>query len=345
MHYLVTGAAGFIGSHLVDLLLSEGHTVMGLDKLTYAGCVENLDSARRNKKFVLAVNDVCDEGALDVLFSTWNFDGVFHLAAETHVDRSIVDASEFVRTNVLGTSAVLEASKRHWEKLVGERRDRFRLVVVSTDEVFGSLDLDDGRSFVEESLIAPRSPYAASKASADMLAMAHFRTHGLPVIVTRCGNNYGSRQFPEKLIPLAIERGIRWQKIPLYGDGKNVRDWIHVADHCAALLAVMERGKVGGSYVIGARNERSNESVLRMICDALDEVVGTELLVGPGHAAGSHHSLVTRVEDRKGHDRRYAIDPSRIERETGWKAHFDFDLEIFHLVKGRVLALRAGAER
>jgi dTDP-glucose 4,6-dehydratase len=335
-HYLVTGAAGFIGSHLVDLLLLAGHTVMGLDKFTYAGRPENLESARKKERFVLAVNDVCDGGALDAIFSTWSFDGVFHLAAETHVDRSIADASDFARTNVLGTLSVLEASRKYWEGLAGkaqDRHDRFKLVVVSTDEVWGSLELGSAAKFDEDSPVRPRSPYAATKAAADMLALSYFHTHGLPVIVTRCGNNYGSRQFPEKLIPLAIERGIRREIIPLYGDGENIRDWIFVRDHCRALVAVMGAGRPGQTYAIGARCEKSNRQVLEAICGALDEVCPWWI---------PHGDLIEHVEDRKGHDRRYGIDPSRAERELDWSAQMKFEDGLFDTVQWHRSRHRSG---
>ena len=294
LKFFVTGGAGFIGSAFVRLLLDEfpDGSVVNFDALTYAGNLDNLRGLDgRRHRFVRG--DVCDPGAVLAALGEGT-EAVFHFAAESHVDRSIHSAGEFLRTNVLGTQVLLDAAR--------ERGVR-RFVHVSTDEVMGSLPEDEAAFFTEESPFAPNSPYAASKAAAEHLVRAARHTFGLDTVVTRCGNNYGPRQFPEKFIPLLLSNALADEPIPLYGDGRNVRDWIYVEDHCRAVLLAYQKGRAGGVYNIGARNERRNVEVARAILDAL----------------GKPHTLIRRVQDRPGHDRRYAIDPSLAERELGWR--------------------------
>ena len=294
LKFFVTGGAGFIGSAFVRLLLDEfpDGSVVNFDALTYAGNLDNLRGLDgRRHRFVRG--DVCDPGAVLAALGEGT-EAVFHFAAESHVDRSIHSAGEFLRTNVLGTQVLLDAAR--------ERGVR-RFVHVSTDEVMGSLPEDEAAFFTEESPFAPNSPYAASKAAAEHLVRAARHTFGLDTVVTRCGNNYGPRQFPEKFIPLPLSNALADEPIPLYGDGRNVRDWIYVEDHCRAVLLAYQKGRAGGVYNIGARNERRNVEVARAILDAL----------------GKPHTLIRRVQDRPGHDRRYAIDPSLAERELGWR--------------------------
>jgi dTDP-glucose 4,6-dehydratase len=314
---LVTGGAGFIGSAVVRLLVGEGYDVINVDKLTYSG---NLDSLREvadapNYRFHRA--DICDEAAMDEIFATEAPDALMHLAAESHVDRSIDGPSVFVDTNVVGTVRLLTAALRYWRSLDENARKRFRFHHISTDEVFGHLPLDSG-VFTEETPYAPSSPYSASKAAADHFAQAWHVTYGLPVVLSNCSNNYGPYHFPEKLIPLTIINAIEGERLPIYGQGRNVRDWLHVGDHARALHLILTRGKVGASYNVGGRSERSNLTVVETICDFLDSK-------RPRAGGGRHRELIEFVPDRPGHDLRYAIDPSKIERELNWSPDHSFE--------------------
>ncbi len=306
--YLVTGAAGFIGSALVRLLIAQRDArVVSVDALTYAGDVRRLDAVRDDPEHRFVELDVRDQPALVELLMAERPSALFHLAAETHVDRSIDGPEAFVATNVLGTLRVMEAARAYLARVSAEEGAAFRLVSVSTDEVYGSLGA--GGVFTESSPFAPRSPYSASKAGADHLATAYFHTYGLPVMVTHGSNNYGPYQFPEKLLPLALNRALAGDSVPLYGDGSNVRDWLHVDDHARGLLAVARRGRPGESYLLGGGNELSNRSVLELVLGLLGELV-------PGR---DYRELITMVEDRPGHDFRYAVDSAKAERELGWR--------------------------
>jgi dTDP-glucose 4,6-dehydratase len=301
---MVTGGCGFIGGHLVRALLAAGHEILNVDKLTYAanaGLIGEFNETGRHSFFKA---DVADADAMRLAMTDFRPEWLFHTAAETHVDRSIDDPLDFLRTNLLGTGAILEAA-RH---ACGEN---FRFIHVSTDEVYGSLG-EEG-AFDEQGAYAPRSPYSASKAGADHLVRAWHETYGLPTIVTHCGNNYGTGQFPEKLIPLVISRGLAGHEIPVYGSGLQVRDWIHVEDHVAALLAIAERGKIGETYDIGARDEWHNIDLVRAICTELDAI-------RPDAGGRGHDRLIRHVGDRPGHDFRYAINPAKIMAELGWSA-------------------------
>lgn len=316
MRILVTGGCGFIGSALVRRLVPDGVEVLNIDCLTYAGRPENVEdvAAAANYRFLQA--DICDMPAMVAAFAAFRPDAVMHLAAESHVDRSIDGPSAFIRTNVTGTGVLLEAALGYWRDLPDDQRESFRFLHVSTDEVYGSLA--DGAWFREGDAYSPNSPYAASKAGSDHLVRAFGATYGLPVLVTNCGNNYGPFQFPEKLIPLMILNALDGRPLPVYGKGDNVRDWIHVDDHVTALLAVLAHGRTGETYLVGARGEQQNLDVVRHLCARLDALV-------PDSPHVPHIGLVTRVRDRPGHDQRYAIDPSRIEREIGWKPQMTFD--------------------
>jgi dTDP-glucose 4,6-dehydratase len=313
--HFVTGGAGFIGSALVrQLIASSDDRVVTIDRLTYAGNLESLAGAREHPRHQFEQADIGDQAAMRMLFANYAPTTVFHLAAESHVDRSIDDPGIFVRTNVLGTYTLLNEARRYWAGLEAGAKAAFRFVHVSTDEVFGTLGAEG--AFSEVSPYAPNSPYAASKAGSDHLARAWFHTYRLPVIVTNCSNNYGPYQFPEKLIPLMILKAIRGEALPVYGAGANVRDWLYVDDHVRALLIVAERGVPGETYVVGGGNERRNIDLVRAVCALMDE-----LRPDP---AGAHERLVTFVPDRPGHDLRYAIDASRIRRELGWAPSLDF---------------------
>lgn len=315
---LVTGGAGFIGSALVRYLIrNTEYRVINVDKLTYAGNLDSLLPVSSDPRYVFEPVDICDAGEVERLFREYSPVGVIHLAAESHVDRSIDGPGAFIQTNVVGTYVLLEAARAYWRTLEGAEADEFRFLHVSTDEVYGSL----GREgfFVETTPYSPRSPYSASKAASDHLARAWHHTYGLPVLVTNCSNNYGPYQFPEKLIPVVILNALAGRPIPVYGKGDNVRDWLYVEDHARALLLVFEQGRVGETYNIGGHNERSNIEVVRTICSLLDELV-EELAV-----TGSHADLITFVTDRPGHDWRYAIDAGKIERELGWVPQETFE--------------------
>jgi dTDP-glucose 4,6-dehydratase len=315
MKVLVTGGAGFIGSAVIRHLLGHtAHEVVNLDKLTYAANLESLPGAAANPRYEFIRADICDRAAMERVFREHAPDAVMHLAAESHVDRSIDGPAAFITTNVLGTCTLLEAARAHFERLPAERRAAFRFHHVSTDEVFGALGHEG--HFTESTAYSPRSPYSASKAASDHLVRAWRHTYGLPTIVSNCSNNYGPYQFPEKLIPLMIVRGLAGQPLPVYGDGRNVRDWLFVEDHAEALVAVLERGKVGEDYNIGGDAERTNLEVVEAICDALDAAAP---LTG-----GARRRLITFVTDRPGHDFRYAIDASKVAGEFGWTPKVDF---------------------
>jgi dTDP-glucose 4,6-dehydratase len=309
MRILVTGGAGFIGSAVVRDGLRRGHRIINIDKLTYAANLDNLRAVAGNIDYVFERADICDAPAMAALFARHDPDAVIHLAAESHVDRSIDGPAAFIATNINGTFTLLDAARRHLEGMETSRRAAFRFLHVSTDEVFGSLG-EDG-FFTEVTPYAPNSPYAASKASSDMLARAWNRTFGLPVLISNCSNNYGPFQFPEKLLPVIILAALEGAPIPVYGAGANVRDWLYVEDHARALFAVLEKGKVGETYNIGGKNELRNVELVRLVCSILDKML-------PDSPYRRHHSLIRFVTDRPGHDERYAIDPSKIERELGW---------------------------
>ncbi|MCS3826443.1 dTDP-glucose 4,6-dehydratase [Salinibacter ruber] len=315
---LVTGGAGFIGSAVVRHLIRETEaTVVTVDALTYAGHQENLAPVANHPRHHFEQEDITDAPAMHRLFREHKPDGVLHLAAESHVDRSIDGPAAFVQTNVVGTQVLLEAARTYWEDQ--GRPGGFRFLHVSTDEVYG--ELGETGAFTEETPYDPSSPYSASKAGADHLARAWQRTYGLPVVITNCSNNYGPRQHPEKLIPVVIRSALDGEPIPVYGDGTNVRDWLYVKDHVRALLRVLTEGEVGDTYNVGGNCERENITVVRQICDILDETrpAGSTL------ETKSHHDLITFVEDRPGHDWRYAIDPSKIENELGWTPQVGFE--------------------
>jgi dTDP-glucose 4,6-dehydratase len=310
MKILVTGGAGFIGSALVRHLISRtDHQVVNVDKLTYAASVEALEDARTSPRHVLEQVDIADPLALRRVFAQHRPDAVMHLAAESHVDRSIEGPGQFVQTNIVGTFRLLEAALEHWRGLAEDRRARFRFLHVSTDEVYGSLGAT-GR-FTETTPYAPNSPYAASKAASDHLARAWFHTYGLPVVMTNCSNNYGPYQFPEKLIPLMILNALEGKPLPVYGKGDNVRDWLFVDDHVRALMLVLERGRLGEEYNVGGDGERRNLELVRALCALLDELA-------PDSPHRPHEKLVSFVQDRPGHDARYAIDAGKIRGELGW---------------------------
>jgi dTDP-glucose 4,6-dehydratase len=320
----VTGGAGFIGSAVVRHLLDDTAAfVVNIDKLTYASNLSSIPQAAGHSRYFLAQVDICDAPALHILFDRYQPDAVMNLAAETHVDRSIDGPGEFMRTNIMGTFALLQETLCYWRRLAPARREAFRFLQVSTDEVYGSLGRNG--AFMETSAYAPNSPYAASKASSDHLVRAWRGTYELPTLVTNCSNNYGPYHFPEKLIPHLILKGLAQAELPIYGDGLHVRDWLYVEDHARALTIVLEHGRVGETYNVGGRNERTNLHVAKSICDLLDRLQPSP--------QGSHHRLITFVADRPGHDRRYAIDPSKLERDLGWRAQENFESGLEKTVK------------
>jgi dTDP-glucose 4,6-dehydratase len=316
MKIMVTGGAGFIGSALTHHLVERGEDeVIVVDSFTYAANPASLAPLENRRGFSIVRQDIRDARAVMDLVMAARPDAIMHLAAESHVDRSITGSAPFIETNIIGTWALLEASRTLMASLAGAARERFRFLHVSTDEVFGSLGATG--AFTETTPYDPSSPYSASKASADHLARAWHRTYGLPVVLTNCSNNYGPRQFPEKLIPLMVLNALEGLKLPVYGDGLNVRDWLHVEDHARALDIAMRKGRPGESYAIGARCERPNIDLVRMVCDRLDQTAPP--LDKP------RRDLITYVQDRLGHDRRYAIDPAKIETELGWRPEIDFE--------------------
>jgi dTDP-glucose 4,6-dehydratase len=314
---LVTGGAGFIGSALVRRIIEHtGHRAVVVDALTYAGNLDSLAPVSGSNRYAFEKADIADEARMDQILRMHRPDVVMNLAAESHVDRSIDGPGAFLRTNIMGTFGLLQASLRHWRGLDQAGKDAFRFHHISTDEVFGSLGATG--AFTETTPYQPNSPYSASKAGSDHLVRAWHHTYGLPTLLTNCSNNYGPYHFPEKLIPLVILNALEGKPLPVYGRGENVRDWLFVDDHARALLLVVEKGVPGESYNIGGRNERRNIDVVRAICDLLDELA-------PDAAIGSRQTLITFVTDRPGHDGRYAIDASRIETELGWKAEENFE--------------------
>jgi dTDP-glucose 4,6-dehydratase len=312
---LVTGGAGFIGSNFVSQWLAERRTpVTVLDKLTYAGNLENLASVAQDSHYRFVLGDILDRVLVRRVLDEERPQAIAHFAAESHVDRSILGPAEFIRTNIEGTFQLLEATREYWSALPAEQQRAFRFLHVSTDEVYGSLT-PTAPAFTEETPYAPNSPYSASKAASDHLVRAYCHTYGLPVLTTNCSNNYGPRQFPEKLIPLVILNALKGVPLPVYGDGQNVRDWLYVGDHCNGICTVLDRGILGQTYNIGGRQEMSNLEVVRQICTVLDELKP---------APRPYESLVTFVKDRPGHDRRYAMDIAKIERELGWRPRETF---------------------
>lgn len=314
---MVTGGAGFIGSAVCRRLVREGYRVVNLDKLTYAADLGALREIEEAENYRFYRDDICCGSRVLSILEDERVDAIMHLAAETHVDRSIDGPGVFVETNVVGTVALLNAALDYWRKLEGERCHAFRFHHVSTDEVFGDLPLDSG-VFTEETAYSPSSPYSASKAAADHFVRAWHETYGLPVVLSNCSNNYGPFHFPEKLIPLVVLNALEGRELPVYGDGQNVRDWLYVDDHARALELVLTRGRIGESYNIGGRSERSNLSVVETICDLLDRK-------SPLPSGASRRELIRFVSDRPGHDRRYAIDPSKIEADLGWRAEETFE--------------------
>jgi len=314
---LVTGGAGFIGSNFVLAAVAQaGEPVVNLDKLTYAGSLRNLDALRGDARHSFVQGDIADRALLRKLLERHRPRAILHLAAESHVDRSIEGPAQFVQTNVVGTFCLLEEARAYWMQLAAPERAAFRFLHVSTDEVYGSLGPGDP-AFTEETPYAPNSPYSASKASADHLVRAYHHTYGLPTLITNCSNNYGPHQFPEKLIPLMIHHALAGKPLPVYGDGLNVRDWLYVEDHCSALREVLARGQPGAVYNVGGSAEMKNIDLVKMLCALLDDA--------KPRTGGSYASLITFVKDRPGHDRRYAIDAGKIRRELGWRAQESFE--------------------
>ncbi|MFN9148395.1 MAG: dTDP-glucose 4,6-dehydratase [Hyphomonadaceae bacterium] len=325
MRVIVTGGAGFIGSALCRRLVEKaGWTVLNVDKLTYAANLTSLGSIASSPNYQFAQQDICDRAAMTALIDSFQPDAVFHLAAESHVDRSITGSAEFIQTNIVGTHTLLEVALAYWRGLSAERQQRFRFLHISTDEVFGSLGATG--AFSEVTAYDPRSPYSASKAASDHLVNAWHHTYGLPCLITNCSNNYGPYHFPEKLIPLMILNALDGKSLPVYGDGKQIRDWLHVDDHAAALQNVMERGKPGETYCVGGRNERENIHVVKRICALVDELAGAR-------PEGPREKLITYVQDRPGHDQRYAIDATKLESELGWHATYNFETGIRQTVE------------
>ena len=322
---LVTGGSGFIGANLVRSLLRSGaYRVLNLDALTYAANPLSLADLQGAPDYVFVKGNITDRGLVSSLLAEYEPVGVLHLAAESHVDRSILDAGDFVQTNVVGTYSMLEAGRAYWDSLPVEKKNAFRFLHVSTDEVFGSLGAEG--YFTEETPFAPNSPYAASKAAGDHFVRAFHQTYGLPTIITNCSNNYGPYQFPEKIIPLTILNALSGESLPVYGDGLNVRDWIYVEDHCRALKLAFEKGRPGNVYLIGGNNEHRNIDLVKQICTVLDELVPpVEVPSLRERGLKSYSELIRFVEDRPGHDRRYAIDPARIRRKLGWQAEVGFE--------------------
>jgi len=318
-HYLITGGAGFIGSNFIHYLAKyrpEIH-ITNLDALTYAGNLENLVDLQRNPHYHFFHSNICDIHSLVELFRNYQFDAVIHFAAESHVDRSIENPMAFIQTNVVGTANLLGANLGFWQNLGTVNKNAFRFLHISTDEVFGSLGGDD-EPFSESTPYSPNSPYAASKAASDHLVRSYFHTFDFPAIITNCSNNYGPYQFPEKLIPLIILNAVLGKPLPVYGDGGQIRDWLYVADHCAALLSVLEEGKPGQTYNIGGNNQPTNLQVVQKICALLDELL-------PNSKYKPHANLISFVKDRPGHDRRYAMNIEKINSQTGWRPSVTFE--------------------
>ena len=314
---LVTGGAGFIGSNFVLSAVAAGKTVINLDALTYAGNLGNLSSIESNPRHLFVQGDINDRELVEGLLAQHRPSAIVHFAAESHVDRSIAGPEAFLKTNIDGTFNLLRAARAHYEALSGAQKENFRFLHVSTDEVYGTLAPDDP-AFHEKTPYAPNSPYAASKAASDMLVRAWVHTYKLPALITNCSNNYGPFQFPEKLIPLMILNALAGKPLPVYGDGQQIRDWLFVADHCSAISAVLERGRIGETYNVGGGNQRANLDVVHTVCALLDEL-------RPDSPFVPHKQFITYVQDRPGHDRRYAIDARKIEAELGWRAAESFE--------------------
>lgn len=318
---LVTGGAGFIGANFVlEWLARKDEPVVNLDKLTYAGNLASLESVKDDPRHVFVQGDIGDRGLVEKLLTQHKPRAVINFAAESHVDRSIHGPADFIETNVVGSFNLLEAVRAWWGGLEGEAKSGFRFLHVSTDEVYGSLGPNDP-AFSETTPYAPNSPYSASKAASDHLVRAYHHTYGLPVLTTNCSNNYGPYQFPEKLIPLVIHNAISGKPLPIYGNGSNIRDWLYVTDHCAAIMTVLEKGRLGETYNVGGNNEKTNLEVVKTLCAILDEL-------HPDSPVTPHEKLITFVKDRPGHDARYAIDSSKIQRELGWQPQESFETGI-----------------
>ena len=317
MKIIVTGGAGFIGSAVIRQYINDtDHEVINLDALTYAGNLESLAEVDQSTRYTFEHVNICDVGEIQRVFQQYQPDAIMHLAAESHVDRSIDGPADFIQTNIVGTYNLLDVAKKYWDKLTGEKKERFRFHHVSTDEVYG--DLEETGYFTEETSYAPSSPYSASKASSDHLVRAWHRTYGLPIVITNCSNNYGAYQFPEKLIPLVTLNALEGKLLPIYGKGDQIRDWLHVDDHARALRLVLEKGVVGETYNIGGHNEKTNLEVVRTVCGLLDELI-------PGSPHKPHTDLITFVADRPGHDIRYAIDAGKIKHDLGWVPQETFE--------------------
>ncbi len=320
MKILITGGAGFIGSSLIRHLMNNTkHVVVNIDKLTYAGNLESLKSVEDNPRYHFIKADICDSAKVNQILQQHEPDAIMHLAAESHVDRSIDGPADFIETNIVGTYTLVEAARNYWQSQASDKKAQFKFHHISTDEVYGDLP-NDGSLFTEQTAYSPSSPYSASKASSDHIVRAWYRTYGMPVIITNCSNNYGPYHFPEKLIPLVTLNALEGKPLPVYGDGKQVRDWLFVEDHARALLTVVENGKIGETYNIGGHNEQENIYVVKSICNILDELNPEK-----PHGINHYSDLITFVKDRPGHDLRYAIDASKIERELGWKPKETFE--------------------
>jgi len=322
---LVTGGAGFIGSNFVlDWVAQSDEAVLNVDKLSYAGNLRNLSALQGDERHVFVREDICDQDAIAALLNKYKPRAIVHFAAESHVDRSIRGPRDFINTNINGTFSLLEAARGYWSELPGQEQRDFRFLHVSTDEVYGSLSAGDA-SFTETTAYAPNSPYSASKAASDHLVRSYHHTYGLPTLTTNCSNNYGPYHFPEKLIPLIITNARAGKSLPIYGDGQQVRDWLYVGDHCAAIRCVLDKGTPGEVYNVGGWNEKANLDVVHILCDMLDRMDPKK--------SGSYRDQITFVTDRPGHDRRYAIDASKIERELGWRPVETFETGIERTVQ------------
>jgi dTDP-glucose 4,6-dehydratase len=320
---MVTGGAGFIGSNFIQYILEVdvNCNIINVDNLTYAGNLENLKKVNNCDRYTFKKANICDKDCMDKIIKEYNIDTIINFAAESHVDRSIVDSTEFINTNIKGTQVLLDAARKNWEISRDVYKDGVKFLQISTDEVYGSLGL--AGYFTEKTPLNPHSPYSASKASADILTLSYFDTYKLPVVITRCSNNYGPYQFPEKLIPLVINNCLNLENIPVYGDGLNVRDWLFVKDHCSAIYNVILNGKIGEVYNIGGHNEKTNIYIIKTIINYLHDNVDSNIT----------EDLITYVKDRRGHDRRYGIDPQKIEKELGWIPQTKFEDGIIYTIK------------
>lgn len=326
MTLLITGGAGFIGSNFIqDWFIESDEQIINLDKLTYAGNLKNLEKIPPHKNLVAIKGDICDGQIVSHLLNQYNPRAIIHFAAETHVDKSINGPTEFMNTNVIGTFNLLNATYEWFKKQEENKKKEFRFLHISTDEVYGSLNIND-KPFTEESPFRPNNPYAASKAASDNIARSYFKTYGLPVIITHSSNNYGPNQFPEKLIPLMIHHAINGGKLPIFGDGQHIRDWVHVRDNCEALRLILKNGNLGETYNIGGNSEKTNLDVVHHICDILDSL-------HPKSNAQSYRSQILFIQDRMGHDRRYGVSTKKIEKELGWAAKHNFSLGLEETVK------------